>query len=478
MLMRNIKVFVLFLISINIVKSQQWVNFQYQYDSLMNVPYGNAIDFNGDSKTLTMDIYQPTCSANENPSNRPLLLWIHGGAFLAGSKDDQSIQTLCKNFAKRGYVTATINYRLGFVSDDRAWNCAYPNYNCVFATDSIEWARAYYRAVQDAKGAIRYLVNRHQLYHIDLDNIFVAGESAGAFVALGAGLMDMESERPIQTFAQPAALKPNANSFSCIYNTGKTFSNPIQRPDLGTIEGSIEPTTLNFTIKGIGNMYGAMLGDLLKSIPLGKKKPVIYSFHQPCDLVVPIDSSFVYSGLSWCFTNGYNCFGITNNQIKLYGARAFSQWNTKNNFGYTLKNEFTTINFPYSFIFGERSCLDQVQNPCHAYDNFSLRDKNLAQFFASQISNLRTCSTSTSTYDIEPQFTTYPNPVYDYINIRNNFNKNNAQYKIYDIMGRLVMTGDLPESLQIDISILNTGVYFLQLNDLFSDRLKLKIVKI
>jgi hypothetical protein len=122
--------------------------------------------------------------------------------------------------------------------------------------------------------------------------------------------------------------------------------------------------------------------------------------------------------------------------------------------------------------------LDQVQNPCHAYDNFGLREKNLAQFFATQISDLKTCSTSTSTYDIEPQFTTYPNPVYDYINIRNNFIKNDAQYKIYDIMGRLVMTGDLPESLQIDISILNTGVYFLQLNDLFSDRLKLKIVKI
>lgn len=46
---------------------------------------------------------------------RPLMIIIHGGAFIAGSKDDFIQQRMLKEFAKRGYVTASINYRLGML---------------------------------------------------------------------------------------------------------------------------------------------------------------------------------------------------------------------------------------------------------------------------------------------------------------------------------------------------------------------------
>lgn len=401
---------------------QQWIDKTYSYDSLLNVPYGTAIGFAGQTVLLTLDIYLPRCEKNDSSSERPLLMWIHGGAFLEGNKDDVSIQTHCKNFARRGYVTASINYRKGFVCDEVAHQCNYPNYSCIFATDSAEWVRAYYRAVQDAKGALRFLVNRHQLYNIDTENIFVAGESAGAFLSLAVGLMDMPSERPAETFALSNVPLPNAITNNCSYNNGIVFSGTsVARPDLGGIDGLIEPSMIPYTIKGIGNFYGGMYSNLLQEIPINKPKPAIYSFHQPCDIIVSIDSNYVFWGLSWCFTNGFNCFGLSNHKAMVSGSRTFSQWNTSQGYGYFIQNDFTTLNFPYSFLFGQGSCIDQINNPCHDYDNRELRDSNLAQFFSNLITTSTICTPQSSGME-EDYYNgnilyAYPNPVTNLLHI-------------------------------------------------------------
>lgn len=460
------------------LNAQQWVVKKYLYDSLLNIPYGTAINFNGSLDTLTMDVYTPICDDINHVSRKPLLLLIHGGAFLAGDKNEMT--NLCKQFAKRGYVTATINYRLGFIPDDANWSCNYPNYSCVFASDSAEWYRSYFRAIQDGKGALRYLINRNTAFKIDTNNVFIAGESAGAFLALGIGLMDTISEKPIQAFAITNAPKPASGSLNCPYLLGETFSgNSVARPDLGSIDGTIEPTTIKFKIKGIGNMYGAMLSDLLKHHKANTTKPAIYSFHQPCDLVVPIDSGGVYAGLSWCMTNGYNCYGIANT-AKLYGSRAFSNWNTNNGYGYTIQNEFTTTNFPYNFLFGTGSCTDQINNPCHAYDSPTLRENNMATFFAPLITTNPICdtfifsTTGITTFSDDELFNISPNPSSSSLHI---FCKNysNSEIVIYDIFGQEYVRTSLQESnTQIDIVHLKSGIYYMVL---MNDSKKIKTNK-
>lgn len=194
----------------------------------------DRLTFNQETETLNMDIYLPNCDDATHTSRRPLLIWFHGGAFIAGNKEDQSIQRLCKVFAQRGYVTASVNYRKGFVSDDNQWSCNYPNYECVFAFDSAEWIRAAYRGVQDGKGALRYLINNHSQFRIDTNNVFVAGESAGSFISLGVALLDTSIERPIETFAINNVPKPSPNTITnCIYNSGKTFGASIPETRLG-----------------------------------------------------------------------------------------------------------------------------------------------------------------------------------------------------------------------------------------------------
>jgi hypothetical protein len=475
-MIKSILLILLGLLGLQEAKAQQWVDKQYQYDSLLNVFYGTAVNFNGDLDTLHMDIYLPICEDINLSSPKPLLIWIHGGAFLAGDKNDASIQSFCKDFAKRGYVTASIDYRLGFVSDDFPWSCNYPNYSCVFATDSSEWARAYYRAIQDGKGALRFLINRHELFGIDTANVFVAGESAGAFVALGIGLLDTIVERPIQTFSISNAPNPHSNTLDCLYNQETEFTGTyVARPDLGGIDGDIEPTNVNYTIKGIGNMFGAMLSDMLKHTPANKPKPAIYSFHQPCDLVVSIDSNYVYWGLSWCFTNGYNCYGITNNQIMLYGSRTFSAWNTNNGYGYVIQNEYTSTGFPYSFIFGQGSCLDQVSNPCHGYDNRNLRETNLALFFANRITTNSICDTVSATNVVssaQEDLIIFPNPTSGILNVAiKNLQAGLGSLEIFDLHGRKVVEVIQPDgiipgtNIEVNVSHLATGLYLLIARD-------------
>lgn len=477
--------FVLLFLSIS-AYSQQWVVKKYAYDSLLNVQYGAAINFAGGIDTLQMDIFLPKCDDITHTAKRPLLMWIHGGAFLAGDKNDVSIQDLCKQYAKRGYVTASIDYRLGFISDDAYWECNYPNYSCVFATDSAEWVRSYYRAIQDGKGALRYLINRYQQYGIDTNNVFVAGESAGAFVALGISLLDTLIERPVQTFGIADAPLPHANNLNCVYNIGKTFTGTsVPRPDLGGIDGTIEPSNINFTIKGVGNMFGGMYSDLLKQNKANKPKPSIFSYHQPCDIVVPIDSGDVFWGLTWCLTNGYGCYGIKNNNIKLYGSRAISYWNTNNNYGYNIHNEFTATNFPYNFLIGTGSCADQVNNPCHAYDNKILRENNLANFFANSITTNPICDTifyPSAINSVEKnKIKIYPNPTNDLLFIEmENMGIQVNSITLYDQFGRICLTiHDTSNSkTKVDLHNWGNGLYIIKLD--FNDGHKeyLKFVKL
>ena len=53
-----------------------------------------------------LDIYLPPKSGRQP---LPLIVWIHGGAWIGGSKDNCRAAPL---FAPAGYIVASINYRL------------------------------------------------------------------------------------------------------------------------------------------------------------------------------------------------------------------------------------------------------------------------------------------------------------------------------------------------------------------------------
>lgn len=463
------------------MQAQQWVDSQFGYTVAPNVPYGVGTTFNLGTDTLRMDVYAPICDSPLTASRRPLLVAVHGGAFIAGDKSD--VANICRRFAERGYVAVSVGYRLGMINDEKTWTCNFPNYTCVAATDTSEWYRAFFRGVQDVKGAIRYLVHRADTYRIDPDNVFVVGESAGGFLALGAALLDTLSEKPHDAYAIPAAPKPAIfpAMSACPHNQGEVFgTDSIARPDLGSIAGDIEQPGLPYTIRGVGNMYGAMLADLFQQAPAGKVKPVLYQFHQSGDIIVPFQYDRALAGLSCCLSQYYSCFGIPNTPY-VYGSKAISELNTQNNYGYIVHNEFTNKPFDCLNPLAPYGCIAQINNPLHAYDNFGLREQNMAAFFAQFVTTpppLCTTVSATEHRVPKPSLVVFPNPVADVLNVLSRHSEP-VVYQLCHAHGGLVAQGSLPAhgTLVVPMADRPAGIYWVIAQTRAGETLAQKVVK-
>ncbi|MDJ0366081.1 carboxylesterase family protein [Hymenobacter sp. H14-R3] len=150
-----------------------------------NVVYGSATTFAGTTQQLAMDIYQPT---GDTVKRRPLLLFAHQGGFLTGSKTDAYMVNICTRMARLGYVTASIEYRLGF-----------PLTGIARPADTVGVAQAAIRGMQDMRAAVRFFrqdAATAKAYRVYANYLVAAGSSAGAFIALQIGYLDKASEVP------------------------------------------------------------------------------------------------------------------------------------------------------------------------------------------------------------------------------------------------------------------------------------------
>ena len=144
------------------------------------------------SYTALVDIYQP---AGDTLAARPLIILAHAGTFVSGTRnDDVTVDSLCVRFAKRGYVTASIEYRLGNPLS--------------MLTDSTAAITEVVQAISDGKAAIRYFVKDRATvnnFRIDTNNIFVGGNSAGAVLYMKLAYIDSVGECPPDLQAAMAA---------------------------------------------------------------------------------------------------------------------------------------------------------------------------------------------------------------------------------------------------------------------------------
>lgn len=131
------------------------------YTRVPNLTYGTWRNAQNQLVPLLLDLYLPL---NPQPG-QPLIVWIHGGGWSAGSKANPPQLLLAQ--PARGYVVASIDYRL---SGDGKWPAQ----------------------IHDCKGAIRWLRANAATYGIDPDRIGVWGSSAGghlvAFLGTAGGV--------------------------------------------------------------------------------------------------------------------------------------------------------------------------------------------------------------------------------------------------------------------------------------------------
>lgn len=105
-----------------------------------------------DLKNSFLDIYHP----KDATAPMPVILWIHGGGYVGGSKDSR--QDYAMALADAGYVVANIDYAL-------APEILYPG------------------PVLQANQALAYMQLHAAEYGGDMERVFIGGDSAGAQIA-------------------------------------------------------------------------------------------------------------------------------------------------------------------------------------------------------------------------------------------------------------------------------------------------------
>ena len=116
----------------------------------------------------------------------PAVLCIHGGGFRAGRRERWD--KLCKQLASRGYVAATVTYRLA------------PKFK-------------FPAAIYDVKAAVRWLRANADKYKIDRRRIGVVGDSAGGHLAQFLGVTG-----DIRGFAGKGPHKYRSSKVQCVIN--------------------------------------------------------------------------------------------------------------------------------------------------------------------------------------------------------------------------------------------------------------------
>jgi Secretion system C-terminal sorting domain/alpha/beta hydrolase fold len=224
------------------------------------VQYGSNINAVKDTQKLMMDIIQPK---DDTLSRRPVIVLAFGGGFVGGKRQDMLI--FANTFAKRGYVTTSIDYRL--------WDVAK-----LGAPDSSNIVPVMIQALGDMKASIRYLyksAREGNPYKIDTNNIIVGGISAGAIMAMHVAHMD-------STDNIPAFMR------TVIANQGG-------------FEGKSGNPGYSSKVKGVINMSGG----LYRAEFIDAGDPSFVSYHGTADNVVPYDRginvyNFISEGSATC----------------------------------------------------------------------------------------------------------------------------------------------------------------------------------
>lgn len=123
-----------------------------------DVQYYRGETIGGDTVDLFLDIYEPSGDA---VSHRPTIVLGFGGSFIAGTRKD--IAELCNDYAKRGFVAVSIDYRLYDLP--------------LFPFPQAEqMEEVVVKTIVDMRATLSFLVNdarKDNMYGIDTSHFFV-----------------------------------------------------------------------------------------------------------------------------------------------------------------------------------------------------------------------------------------------------------------------------------------------------------------
>ena len=219
------------------------------------------------SRSENADLYLP----NPMPSSlRPAVIIIHGGGGNDGSKDDDREVSTGQEFARRGYVAMSINYKRSFSLGGGFWSVAWP------------------QNIKDAKTAVRFLRANASTYNIDPNRIGVIGFSWG-----GNEAAMLATTRPSDGLEPTDDYSPLiSSSVSCASN----FYGAVSIPEYHNMNqfgggGNTDPGAMDYT--GTNNY--------LKASPVSYAHSAaapLFLLHGDADLeVMPTQNALLHAAL-------------------------------------------------------------------------------------------------------------------------------------------------------------------------------------
>lgn len=461
-------------------------NIEYAQAEWLNNPIGLLADYNiheGEQSTelrpLLMDLFLPK---NDTVAKRPAIIFSHSGAFLMGSRLSDDMVAFCDSFARQGYVTATIDYRLGMGADVTRFLGVIVG----LSVNEDNAKRAAYRATQDGRAAIRFLKKNADLYGIDSSRIFLAGSSAGAIQDLSVLYLDREHEIPEDTQNDPllgglddiGPSGPDATPDAVVAMWGAAWNTNF-------IENKKTPLLL---------MHGENdnIVPFKKGIPLAGSVPdnPLVNFNMPetygsysidkalTNRAIPHETYFVKN-------KGHEFYGADTGMFPPEGPNEywdtvhqkisdflFHQLKPNADFDFVLnENTLNTFNHASDDYFIEWDFGDGTTSnswePQRVYNQtgqyrISLKVCNeiMACDTISKLVNVDV--TSDVLFNHKPQISVYPNPVSDRLNISGI--NSPFDLRIIDLTGRTRLRIEQSTDNQIDLSSLLPGIYILEIN--------------
>ena len=281
------------------------------------VKFGENTTIGNNFQELFMDVYEP---AGDEQAARPAVIVAFGGAFVTGNR--QSLAGICESLAKKGYVAATIDYRL---------------FDFGIPVDSAQMLDVVVKAAGDMKAAIRFLredAATDNQFGIDPNFIFVGGISAGAITACHTAYLDEDDPLPADI---ESALNDN-----------------------GGLEGnSSDNLQYSSEVQGVINYSGALKAANF----ISPDDPPIFSVHDDGDDVVPYGNASVPAGpLVMIYLEGSQSLhtradelNIMNELITLEGSDGHVSYFAQNAAEYEMLVEERTANFMADIICGPLS---------------------------------------------------------------------------------------------------------------------------
>lgn len=223
---------------------------------------------------LTLNVWTPGTTAKA-----PVMVWIHGGALVAGS----SKETLYDGarMAREGVVVVSINYRLGVLG----W-LAHPD----LSAESPAGISGNY-GLMDQVAALEWVKRNIAAFGGDPDQVTIAGESAGGLSVLylmtsplAQGLFDRAIAQSAYMISTPE-LKSARFGAPSAEDAGAALSRALQAPSLRVLRG-MDPQTLTDRAALSGfSPFGAIDGKVLPA-------QLINVFDQGRQAKVPVLAGF------------------------------------------------------------------------------------------------------------------------------------------------------------------------------------------